>query len=80
MNVKRPRRLFFALVALAALIASLNGSAQLQAGMGYHGNTNTLKFHEPSCRYYNCPHCTAVFKTRQDAIDAGYVPCGVCRP
>lgn len=39
-----------------------------------------MKFHESSCRYYDCPHCTAVFRTREAAIDAGYVPCRVCNP
>lgn len=80
MTITRPRPLIFPLLFLIGILAFLNGSVSLQAGMAYHGNTNTFKFHEPSCRYYNCPHCTAVFKTRQEAIDAGYVPCKVCNP
>jgi len=46
----------------------------------YHGNTKSKKFHSSGCRYYYCKHCTAVFKTREEAIKASYVPCKVCRP
>ena len=46
----------------------------------YHGNTSSKKFHKPSCRYYNCKNCTAVFSSRQKAIAAGYEPCKVCNP
>jgi len=46
----------------------------------YHGNTKSKKFHCAGCRYYYCQHCTAVFKTREEALKAGYVPCKVCRP
>jgi micrococcal nuclease len=45
-----------------------------------HGNTNSRVFHAPSCKYYDCAKCTAVFKTRDEAITAGYRPCGACRP
>ena len=46
----------------------------------YHGNARSHKFHRPGCQHYNCPNCTAVFKTKKDAVDAGYVPCKVCNP
>ena len=46
----------------------------------YAGNARTHKFHRSSCRYASCPNCTAKFKTRQEAIDAGYAPGGCCRP
>ena len=47
---------------------------------GYHGNTKSMKFHRPGCPAYNCKNCTAVFQTREEAIKAGYEPCGECRP
>lgn len=50
------------------------------AAAAYRGNTNTHKFHKQSCRYFNCPNCTAKFATRQEAIEAGYRPCGICEP
>lgn len=46
----------------------------------YAANTKTRNFHRGSCRYASCKNCTASFKTRQAAIDAGYVPGGCCRP
>ena len=46
----------------------------------YHGNKSTKVFHEPNCRFYNCKNCTVVFSSRQVAIDAGYRPCGICKP
>ncbi len=46
----------------------------------YHGNTKSKIFHSSGCRYYNCKACTAVFRSRQAAIDAGYRPCKKCRP
>ena len=49
-------------------------------GIVYHGNVKSKKFHRPSCRYYNCKNCTAIFHSREDAIRAGYMPCGLCRP
>lgn len=44
----------------------------------YHGNVSSKKFHEPGCKQYNCKNCTAVFKSRDEAIAAGYKPCGIC--
>ncbi|HEV7767400.1 MAG TPA: hypothetical protein VGQ76_20535 [Thermoanaerobaculia bacterium] len=46
----------------------------------YAGNTSTHKFHRSSCRYASCRNCTAKFASREDAIDAGYVPGGCCKP
>ena len=48
----------------------------------YVGNSNTMKFHNPDCRYVDqiSDDHLAYFKTRQDAINAGYVPCKVCNP
>ena len=46
----------------------------------YHGNRKSHKFHKPSCRWYNCKNCTKIFNSRQDAINAGYVPCKICKP
>ena len=51
-----------------------------QSTITYHGNESSKVFHKPSCRFYNCKNCTAVFSSRQAAIDAGYRPCGICKP
>jgi endonuclease YncB( thermonuclease family) len=44
----------------------------------FHGNVKSRIFHKSGCRYFNCKSCTEGFETRQQAIDAGYRPCGVC--
>lgn len=74
------RSVLFRIMLLLGMIVSLNASVSLNAGVAYHGNVKTKKFHQPSCRYYDCKNCRAVFYSREDAIRAGYVPCKVCRP
>jgi micrococcal nuclease len=46
----------------------------------YHGNTRSRVFHSPSCRDYNCKNCVREFRSRDEAIAAGFRPCGICRP
>jgi len=47
---------------------------------GYHGNVRSHKFHRAGCQHYNCKNCTAIFGSREEAIQAGYSPCGICKP
>jgi len=44
------------------------------------GNTGTLVFHSPDCRYSKSEKCTDVFSTREEAIQKGYKACGTCNP
>ncbi len=46
----------------------------------YHGNKQSKVFHRKGCRYYDCSKCSAVFKTRAEAVGAGYKPCKICKP
>mgnify|MGYP003609905000 CR=1 FL=1 len=48
----------------------------------YIGNCNTYKFHYSSCHYVGkmSESHTVWFSSRDEAIDAGYIPCKVCRP
>jgi hypothetical protein len=46
----------------------------------YHGNKRTYVFHKSSCRYFDCPNCTVVFNSREQALNSGYHPCRVCNP
>ncbi len=46
----------------------------------YNGNNKSKKFHKAGCRYYNCKSCTSHFNSRQAAINAGFIPCKVCKP
>jgi len=46
----------------------------------YTGNIKTRVFHRRGCIYYKCYHCTVHFRTREEAIKAGYRPCLKCNP
>lgn len=51
-------------------------------GNNYVGNSNTKKFHKPSCSSVAdiSPEHKVYFSTREQAINAGYVPCKRCNP
>ncbi|GAV24765.1 prophage LambdaCh01 nuclease domain-containing protein [Carboxydothermus islandicus] len=48
----------------------------------YVGNKNSRKFHYEDCRWAKkiAPSNRVYFKSREAAINAGYVPCKVCNP
>jgi len=46
----------------------------------YVGNTNSYRFHVLSCSHATCPNCDAPFATREEAVAAGFRPCGTCKP
>ena len=46
----------------------------------YHGDIVKHIFHSSNCDEFDCASCIAVFKGREQAIRAGYKPCGVCNP
>ncbi|WP_045221577.1 thermonuclease family protein [Desulfonatronum thioautotrophicum] len=46
----------------------------------FSGNTSSGVFHTRSCEHFRCKNCTEFFRTRVDAINAGFRPCGRCRP
>lgn len=46
----------------------------------YHGNTKSLIFHDSGCRNFNCKKCSITFRSKAEAIQAGYRPCGLCKP
>lgn len=69
----------------AAPIITLDGCAAdhfAPAAGNYVGNSNTGKFHYASCTWVGkmSPSNKVYFDTRQDAVNAGYVPCKVCKP
>jgi hypothetical protein len=55
-------------------------AAKTPIAAAYVGNTNSYRFHRNSCTYAGCKNCTARFATREEAIAAGYRPCGTCNP
>jgi len=66
------------LIIAATGVAALPRSAS--QARDYHGNLESHIFHQASCRYYACKACTATFKSREEAITAGYRPCKICKP
>jgi len=46
----------------------------------YIGNKNSKTFHLESCSSLPQEQNSVYFNTRQEAIDAGYTPCGKCKP
>lgn len=49
-------------------------------GGKYHGNQSSHVFHQSSCKHFNCKNCVVEFNSREEAVAAGYRPCGMCRP
>ena len=76
-NHHSEKRLVFILVLFVVLLA-VSGAVVTAQTVLYHGNTQSKIFHAPGCCYYNCKKCSAVFSSRQEAIDAGYRPCKRC--
>ncbi len=82
---------FYSLIALVLLclfcytvvppaFATAEDTTRVEEKVRYHGNTKSKKFHLVSCRYYDCKNCTKNFKSKDQAIAAGFVPCKVCKP
>jgi hypothetical protein len=48
----------------------------------YVGSKNSNKYHFPDCKWAKkiSPKNLVTFKTAQEAVKAGYVPCKVCKP
>ncbi len=44
------------------------------------GNTDSMVFHSPECKFSTSKKCTASFATADEAVAAGYKACGVCKP
>ena len=49
-------------------------------GIEYIGNKNSKKFHLPTCANLPAEKNRVFFDTRQEAVDAGFSPCGNCNP
>ena len=46
----------------------------------YIGNKNSKKFHLPTCKNLPAEKNRVFFDSRQEAVDAGFDPCGNCHP
>ena len=55
-------------------------SESAPAAGNFIGNKRSLKFHLPTCRYLPAEKNRVYFKTREEAVNEGFVPCKVCKP
>jgi endonuclease YncB( thermonuclease family) len=46
----------------------------------YYGNVKSYVFHGSWCQNHQCKNCTRTFRSREEAIRAGYRPAGCCKP
>lgn len=60
--------------------ASAGYSGNMHASAGYSGNVKSGVFHRSSCKHFRCKNCTRTFSSRQQALAAGFRPCGNCKP
>ena len=70
---------FFALIVVALTLTTALATVLASA---YIGNANTKKFHYADCSSVGKmnPANRVNFNTRDEAIDAGYIPCKRCNP
>lgn len=47
---------------------------------GYIGNVNSRVFHRPDCAGLPAERNQVLFGSREEAVEAGYTPCGRCKP
>jgi len=54
----------------------------LAADFKYIGSSQSNKYHYPNCKWAKkiSPKNLVTFKTAQEALEVGYVPCKVCKP
>ena len=54
----------------------------MEASSYYVGSINSNKYHYPDCRAARRIHDSNLisFDSAKEALDAGYVPCGICKP
>lgn len=59
---------------------SSTSKPEAQTKAAYIGNKNTKKFHRTTCSSLPEKQNQVEFKTRKEALNAGYDPCGRCNP
>lgn len=64
----------------ASTMGGSSGSNSAEVESTYIGNKRSKKFHKPTCRTLPAPQNQVPLNSREEAIGAGYSPCGNCRP
>ncbi len=54
--------------------------AKNEGSPNFLGNSNSLVFHKPNCKFAQNIKKEVTFNTKEEAIEKEYKPCGVCKP
>ncbi len=83
MNAKEVRmKRFKKIIFLLFIISLLSAFIVTAADYKYVGSKNSDKYHYPFCSAARriLPKNLVVFKSAQEALNAYYVPCKICKP
>ncbi len=53
-------------------------STEIETPGVFHGNIRSKVFHSSFCMHFDCKNCSMIFESRDEALKAGYNPCGIC--
>lgn len=67
-------------ISLALAMICMVSSFSTAFAAEYLGNPRSMKFHYTNCRTIKHPENFVTIESRDEAIEEGYVPCGVCNP
>ena len=67
-----------AVTAMTTILLALSAAPALASD--YLANQRSMKFHYYGCRTIKHPENFIPMSSREEAINAGYAPCGVCKP
>jgi len=76
------RRTFLSAIGASAALLAIGGRARGEKKIHYVGNRKSKKFHKSNARcLIRCTvNCTVNFKTKQEAVQKGYMACKKCKP
>jgi methylphosphotriester-DNA--protein-cysteine methyltransferase len=71
-----------ALVAICVLVLFMGACLAFAADYRYVGSSKSRKYHYPTCQWAVKikPENLVTFKSAKEALEAGYIPCKVCKP
>ena len=69
-------------VAIFVLVLFVGAYLAFAADYKYVGSVKSDKYHYPNCRWAQKikPENLVTFTSAKEALEAGYVPCRVCKP
>ena len=78
----RRKRQVIAVMTILLILAFVATSILLAADYKYVGSKRSNKYHYPWCRWAKKikPYNLVTFRSAEEAQEAGYIPCKVCKP